>query len=115
MGIILAVNAWMVPFLKTFGVDKGNCISPFSVSIDSPYVLGELVKEYFKRPTPDRRGCSTRKVDEDDKEVVEVDDDGPSVGNGAYNTSNVVENHFQNIKKSEVETDLNATYNIVVE
>ena len=24
MGIILAVNAWMVPFLKKFGVEKGN-------------------------------------------------------------------------------------------
>ena len=46
-------------------------------------MLGELVKEYFKRPTPDRRECSTRTVHEDKKEVVEVDDDGPSVGNGA--------------------------------
>ena len=38
-------------------------------------------------------------VDEDDKEVEEVDGDGPSVGNGVYNTSGVVENHFQKIKK----------------
>ena len=44
MGIILAVNAWMVPFVKKFGVDKGNGLSPFAVSIDSPYALGELVK-----------------------------------------------------------------------
>ena len=33
----------------------------------------------------------------------------PSVDNGAYNTDGVVENHFQNIKKSEVDTDTNAT------
>ena len=73
------------------------------------------MKEYFKRPTPDRRGCSTGKVNEDDKEVVEVDDDGPSVGNGAYNNSDVVENHFQKIKNFEVDTDLNAKGNIFVE
>ena len=56
-------------FLKTFGVEKGNGLSLFSVSIDIPHALGELVKEYFKIPTPDRRGCSTGTVDEDDKEV----------------------------------------------
>ena len=44
MGIILAVNAWMVPFMKTFGVEKGNFLSPFDVSIDIPHALGELVK-----------------------------------------------------------------------
>ena len=45
MGIILAVNAWIVPFLKTFGLEKGNRLSPFDVSIDSPHATGELVKE----------------------------------------------------------------------
>ena len=44
MGIILEVNLWMVPFLETFGVEKGNGLSPFGVSIDSPHTLGELVK-----------------------------------------------------------------------
>ena len=41
-------------------------------------------------------------------------DDGPSIGNSAYNIAGVVENHFQMIKKSEVDTDLNATYNNAV-
>ena len=45
MGIILALNSCMVPFLNTFGIEKGNCLSPFSVNIDSPHVLGELGKE----------------------------------------------------------------------
>ena len=44
MGIILAVNAWMVTFLKTFGVYKGKGLSPFAFSIDRPHALGELVK-----------------------------------------------------------------------
>ena len=83
MGIILGLNAWMMPFLKTFGVEKGNGLSPFAVSIDIPHVLSELAKEYFKRPMPDRRGYSTGTFDEDDNEVGEVDDDGTSVGNGA--------------------------------
>ena len=41
--------------------------------------------------------------------MEEVDDDGPSVGNVAYNTSGVVEKDFQKIMKSEVDTDLNET------
>ena len=45
MGIILEVNEWMVPFLKTFGVEKVNGPSPFSVSIDSQHALVDLVKE----------------------------------------------------------------------
>ena len=54
-------------------------------------------------------------VDEDDKEVEEVDDDGPSVHNGEYNTSSVVKNHFHKIRNSEVDTNLNATENNAVE
>ena len=115
MGIILVVNAWMVPFLETFGVEKGNGISPFAVSIDSPHALGDLVEGYLKIPMTDRRVCSTGKVDEYYKEVEEVDDYVPSVGNGAYNTTGVVKNHCQKIKKSDVDTDFNATDNNSVE
>ena len=113
MGIFLAAKAWMVPFLKTFGVDKGNGLSPFAISIDRPHTLGELGKEYFKIPTLERRGYSIGKVDEYEKE--EVYDDVPSVGNDTYNTDAVVENHYQKIKKSEVDIYLNATDNNAVE
>ena len=91
MGIILSVNAWMLPFLRTFGVEKGNGLSPFAIIIDSPHALGKLVKEYFKIPTPDRQGCITGMVDEDYRAGEEADDDVPSVGSGAYNTSGVIE------------------------
>ena len=101
MGIILSVNACMVPFMKTFGVEKVNFPYHFAVSIDIQHALGALVKEYSKRPTPDRLGYSTGTVDEDDNEVGEVDDDGTSVVNGVYNTAGFVENHFQKIKKSQ--------------
>ena len=48
-------------------------------------------------------------------EVEEVDYDGPSVVNGAYNTSGVVGKHFQKIKNSWVGRYFNLTDNIVVE
>ena len=38
----------MVPFMKIFGVEKGNGISYFAVIIGSPHDMCELVKEYFK-------------------------------------------------------------------
>ena len=44
-----------------------------------------------------------------------MDDYGASVGNGAYRTAGVVENNFRKIKKSEADTDFEATYNIVFE
>ena len=47
--------------------------------------------------------------------MEDVDDDGQSVGNVAYNTAGVVENHFKKIKKSEVDTSFNATEKIIVE
>ena len=73
----------MAPFMNTFGVEKGKGLSNVSVIIDIPHAFGELVKEYFKIPMPDSRGYSTGTVDEDDTEVEKVDDDCPSVGNGA--------------------------------
>ena len=115
IGIILSVNAWMVTFMKKSMVEKVNVLYHFAVSIDIQHALGELVKEYSRRPVPDRRRYSTGTVDEDDKEVEEVDDDGTSVGNGEYNTDSVVEEYFQKIKKSEVDIYLNATDNNYVE
>ena len=56
MGIILAVNAWMATFLNIFGVEKGNGLSHFAVSIYSPHALGELVKEYFKKTNAGQAG-----------------------------------------------------------
>ena len=47
--------------------------------------------------------------------MEEVDDDGPCVDNGAYNTSGAVKDHYQKINKSEVDTYLNATDNNAVE
>ena len=47
--------------------------------------------------------------------MEELDGDGTSVGNGEYNTAGVVEKYFQKIKKSEVDTYLNAIDNNYVE
>ena len=112
MGIFLAEKACRAPFMKSFGVDKGNGISTF---IDIPHALSELVKEYFKIPMTERQVCSTVMVDKNGKEVEEVYDDDPSVGNGVYKTTDVVENHLQKINKSDVDKYLNETDNTAVE
>ena len=44
-----------------------------------------------------------------------MDDYGASVGNDAYRTAGVLEKNFRKIKKSEADTDFDATYNIVFE
>ena len=44
-----------------------------------------------------------------------MDDYGASVGNDAYRTAGVLEKNFRKIKKSEADTDFDATYNIFFE
>ena len=46
----------MIPFLKLFGVEEGNGISPFAVEIQSPAHLGCLIEEFFKPSRKDPRG-----------------------------------------------------------
>ena len=101
----MAVNAWLMPFLKIFGLYKGNSFSPFSVSIGIPNDICKLVKEYSKRPIQDRCGCSAGTVVEDDEEV-EVDEVGTTSENPAANTIGIVQNHFKNIKKSDLDPSL---------
>ena len=43
-GMIVEVNAWIVPFLEMFGVEKVNGLSLFSIRIGIPHELCELVK-----------------------------------------------------------------------
>ena len=63
-GVIEVVNSWMLPFLKVFGVEEGNGLSPFAVTIDKPSDLLALVEQFFKPPKRDNRGNSTL-ADED--------------------------------------------------
>ena len=55
-----AATEWMTPFLKLFGVEEGNGISPFAVEIRSPAELGSLIQNFFKPPKRDPRGQQQR-------------------------------------------------------
>ena len=43
----------MIPFLKLFGVEKGNGLSPLAVKIDTPADLSELITQFLKPPKND--------------------------------------------------------------
>ena len=49
-GVIEVVNSWMLPFLKVFGVEEGNGLSPFAVPIETPNDLITMVEQFFKPP-----------------------------------------------------------------
>ena len=55
-GVIGMSNAWMVQFLKIFGVVEGNGLSPFVTSIDSPSDLSALIDRFFRPAKSDTRG-----------------------------------------------------------
>lgn len=78
--VIRMATAVTLPFLKLFGVEDGNGLSPFAVDIGSPDALADIVKEYFKPPKSDPRDRSAANGGDDEEEEDEVvdsdDDDG---------------------------------------
>ena len=67
----------MLPFLKVFGVEKENGLSPFAVPIETPSDLLTVVEQFFKPPKRDNRGNST--IDDDDAEDGDLLDEGDDV------------------------------------
>jgi len=83
------VNPMMTQFLKLFGVDELNGLSPFAAAnINSPQDLLSLIKAFFCAPKKDTRDCGGVVVDEeevidgneDEDEDVDVDEANDGLG-----------------------------------
>ena len=55
-GIIETVNFWMVPFLKRFGAEDGNDLSPFIQTFNSAEHVSLAIQQFFQLPKADKRG-----------------------------------------------------------
>ncbi|KAL9188604.1 hypothetical protein ACHAXT_006982 [Thalassiosira profunda] len=74
----------MKPFLKLFGVEEGNGLSPFLNEINEPSDLLALVNDFFRRPKRDPRemgqqpvagiGGDSEELDEEEEEDEEEQD-----------------------------------------
>jgi hypothetical protein len=73
--VIEVANSWMMPFLSLFGVEAGNGLSPFAVTINTPSDLLGLLNQFFKAPKRDTRGRTRM----DDVVLGEAEDDADSV------------------------------------
>ena len=73
-GVMEVALAWMKPFLKLFGVEEGNGLSPFAVGIDSPSDLVAMIEQFFRRPKADPRGKGTVIGDVDDDEDPDAEE-----------------------------------------
>ena len=73
-GVMEVALAWMKPFLKLFGVEEGNGLSPFAVGIDSPSDLVAMIEQFFRRPKADPRGKDTVIGDVDDDEDPDAEE-----------------------------------------
>jgi hypothetical protein len=49
-GIIDTVNSWMVPFLKLFGIEDGNDLSPFIQTFNPPEHISLVIQQFFCPP-----------------------------------------------------------------
>jgi len=105
-GVIEVVNSWMLPFLKVFGVEEGNGLSPFAVAIEKPSDLLALVEQFFKPPKRDKRGNSTLDDDDvaEDVDLLEEEDLVEEVSQASNGVNSlpvgVLEHHVNGIRQS---------------
>ncbi len=89
-------NAVAERFLNLFGIEKGNGMSPFLTSMDTPSELKDKISQFFKPPKLDNRGRgmsvmsgSTSNID--DYIIDEVNDNGEEgEDNNAIDTGNAL-------------------------
>ena len=77
-GVIEVTNSFMIPFLKLFGVEVSNGISPFATNIDTPNDLVMRVRQFFRPARRNARGTinlsSVVDKDADDASAEENED-----------------------------------------
>eukprot|EP00957_Ditylum_brightwellii_P150860 11487187-Ditylum_brightwellii.AAC.1 len=86
-GVIQAFNSWMIPFLKLFGVKKGNILSPFTCNFDTPDDLIKLIEDTLKCLQCDLRDVEPDVVSIDDNDI-NADDEIPSSETHSIETLN---------------------------
>ena len=107
----------MRPFLKLFGVDDGNGLTPFAAHIDTTDQLLELVKAYFRPPKRDLHGLngsielSTAIASEDDAECIRDDDaDDQGLNDGRDELApDIVEAFMKDIAEAEAGSDTSSS------
>ena len=80
-------NSRMTNFLKLFGIEEGNGLSPFCCSISSPAELKSLITQFFKPPKKDNRGyvvTGTQVIvdvesEDEDEDEDQIDDSNDGV------------------------------------
>ena len=78
--IVKTTNDVMLPFLKLFGVEEGNGVSPFARTFDTPSDLIAVINKFFQPPPSDPRD---RQTDDNNDEQPESDDEDPADGSPA--------------------------------
>ncbi len=71
--IVKTANAVVVPFLKLFGVEEGNGLSPFARTFDSPNDLSTVISAYFQPPESDP--CDGPTTEDEDQQLESDDED----------------------------------------
>ena len=67
----------MLPFLKLFGAEEGNGVSPFARTFESPNDLITVINNFFQPPASDPRDGPT-KGDEDEQPESDEEDEEAS-------------------------------------
>ena len=66
--IVKTTNDVMLPFLKMFGVEEGNGISPFARNFENPSDLIAAINTFFMPPASDPRDGTDINIEEDPQE-----------------------------------------------
>ena len=77
--IVKTTNDVMLPFLKLFGVEEGNGVSPFARTFDTPSDLIAVINKFFQPPPSDPRDRQSDGNDDEQPESYDEDSaDGSS-------------------------------------
>ena len=113
-GVIEVTNSFVIPFLKLFGVEAGNGLSPFATNINTPNDLETRVRQFFHPARRDTRGAASlssavgdgavdASVEEAEDGGLDDDDDTDSTGDAGGVT--VTTNHVAEIQQLDADSE----------
>ena len=124
-GVIEVTNSFMLPFLKLFGVEVGNGLSPFATNIDTPDDLVIQLRQFFRPARRDARGATSfslavnngadaTSVDEEEDSVLDDDNDDDDDDTSSSGGVSTITNHAAEIQQLDVDNEEDEDDDVIV-
>ena len=96
----------MVPFLKLFGVEDGNGLSPFIKTFNSQEHMSMVLQQFFGPPKVDTRGRLRNQVVESTCDLDDIEAEEDNVSSIETGIKDVISQFANEINKLDCDEDL---------